>query len=74
MSKNDTNHDGDEASFSQVQLEAISAVVEKVLKTGQGTAFGSGPSANGTADALGHQSHSPGNSEPGNSSGMASGE
>ena len=59
MSENDMNHDRDQASFLQVQLVAISTVVKRVLgkalsKLGEGTAFRSGPSANGTTDALGH--------------------
>ena len=79
MSESDTNQSGEETSFSQAQLAAISAVVERVLnkavsKRGDGTAGGSGPSASGTADALGRRRLPPGSSEPGTCSGTAPGE
>ena len=79
MLESDTNQSGEESNFSQAQLAAISAVVERVLdkalsKRGEGTAGRSGLSASGTADALGRRSLPPGSSEPGSSSGTAPGE
>ena len=79
MSESDTNQSGEETRFSQVQLAAISTVVERVLdkalsKQGEGTAGGSGRSASHTADALGGRSLPPGSSKPGRSSGTAPGE
>ena len=55
MAEDEMNADGEGASFSQAQLSAISAVVEKLLdkalsERGGGRAVGSGPSVSGAAE------------------------
>ena len=78
MSDNESSSRGKDSTFSKEQLEAIAAVVEKVVdkalsKRGKDSPLESDSSASGTGEAAARRSHPPVDSGSGSSSGTAPG-